>query len=49
MFLLPIYFQSIKGASAIKSGIDNLPTVAFFALGVSQSPIVRVTNTRDYG
>lgn len=27
MYYLPIYFQSIKGASPIQSGVDNLPTV----------------------
>ncbi|KAK4065846.1 uncharacterized protein Triagg1_8398 [Trichoderma aggressivum f. europaeum] len=27
LFYLPIYFQSIKGVSAIKSGVDNLPLV----------------------
>lgn len=35
LYYLPIYFQSIKGASPIKSGVDNLPLVlaaAIFAL-----------------
>ena len=35
LFYLPIYFQSIKGASPIRSGVDNLPLVlaaAVFAL-----------------
>ncbi|KAF8209845.1 major facilitator superfamily domain-containing protein [Mycena galopus ATCC 62051] len=27
VYLLPIYFQAIKGASAVQSGIDNLPLV----------------------
>ncbi|KAK9778874.1 hypothetical protein SCAR479_04110 [Seiridium cardinale] len=33
MFYLPIYFQSIKGQSAIMSGVNCLPFLAFFALG----------------
>jgi MFS family permease len=32
LYYLPIYFQSVKGASAIQSGIDNLPIVAAVAL-----------------
>ncbi|OTB08788.1 hypothetical protein M426DRAFT_262226 [Hypoxylon sp. CI-4A] len=35
LYYLPIYFQSIRGATAIESGIDNLPiviSVAIFAL-----------------
>lgn len=35
LYYLPIYFQSIKGASPIRSGVDNLPLVlaaAVFAL-----------------
>jgi MFS transporter, DHA2 family, glioxin efflux transporter len=35
LYYLPIYFQSILGASPIRSGVDNLPlvvTAAFFAL-----------------
>ncbi|KAF4944154.1 hypothetical protein F66182_18682, partial [Fusarium sp. NRRL 66182] len=35
LYYLPIYFQSILGASAIRSGVDNLPLVlaaAVFAL-----------------
>jgi hypothetical protein len=35
MFYLPLYFQSVKGTTAIMSGVYNLPTVAFFSLGVS--------------
>lgn len=31
MFYLPIFFQSIRGQSAISSGINCLPYVAFFA------------------
>ncbi|KAJ6576944.1 major facilitator superfamily domain-containing protein [Mycena vulgaris] len=27
VYLLPIYFQAIKGVSAVKSGIDNLPLI----------------------
>lgn len=33
MFYLPIYFQSIHGKSAIISGVDTLPFLAFFSLG----------------
>jgi hypothetical protein len=33
MFYLPIYFQSIHGQSAIMSGVNNLPFMAFFAFG----------------
>jgi len=33
MFYLPIYFQSIHGQSAIGSGINTLPFLAFFAAG----------------
>ncbi len=33
LFHLPIYFQSVKGTSAITSGVYQLPYVAFFALG----------------
>lgn len=32
LYYLPIYFQSILGASAIKSGVDNLPLVAAAAI-----------------
>ncbi|CAJ2504796.1 Uu.00g121900.m01.CDS01 [Anthostomella pinea] len=33
LFFLPIYFQSVKGTSAITSGVYQLPYVVFFALG----------------
>nr|AHV78251.1 ResE [Sarocladium zeae] len=33
MFYLPIYFQSIHGFSAVKSGVCTLPFLAFFSLG----------------
>ncbi|KAG8167939.1 hypothetical protein KVR01_003628 [Diaporthe batatas] len=33
LFYLPIYFQSIDGQSAIISGVNSTPFVAFFALG----------------
>jgi MFS transporter, DHA2 family, glioxin efflux transporter len=33
LFFLPIYFQSVKGTSAITSGVYQLPYVAFYALG----------------
>jgi MFS transporter, DHA2 family, glioxin efflux transporter len=32
LYYLPIYFQSIKGASAIESGVDNLPIVIAVAI-----------------
>ncbi|KAI1139995.1 MFS gliotoxin efflux transporter glia [Hypoxylon sp. FL0543] len=32
LYYLPIYFQSIKGATAIESGIDNLPIVIAIAI-----------------
>lgn len=32
-FYLPIYFQSIHGQSAIESGINAVPYIAFFAAG----------------
>jgi hypothetical protein len=35
IFYLPIYFQSIHGQSAILSGLNNLPYVAFFAAGTA--------------
>ncbi|KUI56700.1 Putative HC-toxin efflux carrier TOXA [Cytospora mali] len=37
MFYLPIYFQSIHGQSAIISGVNSLPFLAFFALGAVSS------------
>lgn len=33
IFYLPLYFQSVHGQSAITSGVNNLPYVAFYALG----------------
>lgn len=36
LYYIPIYFQSIKGASPIRSGVNNLPmviAVGFFVLG----------------
>lgn len=33
LFYLPIYFQSVKGDSAITSGVYTLPFVCFYALG----------------
>jgi hypothetical protein len=33
LFYLPIYFQSVHGQSAIASGVNSLPFMAFFALG----------------
>jgi hypothetical protein len=37
MFYLPIYFQSIHGKSAVMSGVDTLPFLAFFSLGALMS------------
>jgi predicted MFS family arabinose efflux permease len=37
IFYLPIYFQSVHGMSAIKSGVHLLPFLAFFALGAIAS------------
>lgn len=37
MFYLPIYFQSIHGKTAIMSGVDTLPFLAFFSLGAVMS------------
>jgi MFS transporter, DHA2 family, glioxin efflux transporter len=37
MFYLPIYFQSIHDQSAIISGVNSLPFLAFFALGAMAS------------
>ncbi|MCJ1312678.1 dynein heavy chain [Agyrium rufum] len=33
LFYLPIYFQSIHGQSAIMSGVNSIPFLAFFAVG----------------
>lgn len=40
MFYLPIYFQSIHGKSAVMSGVDTLPFLAFFSLGALISGVV---------
>ncbi|KAK9417674.1 putative Major facilitator superfamily transporter gliotoxin efflux transporter [Seiridium unicorne] len=40
MFYLSLYFQSIQGTSAIKSGVYNLAIVAFFAVGLTFRSIV---------
>ncbi|OIW29104.1 putative MFS transporter [Coniochaeta ligniaria NRRL 30616] len=40
IFYLPIYFQSIHGQSAISSGVNMLPFLAFFALGAVSSGAV---------
>ncbi|EED13803.1 efflux pump antibiotic resistance protein, putative [Talaromyces stipitatus ATCC 10500] len=37
LFYLPIYFQSVHGQSAIASGVNTLPFIAFFALGSMMS------------
>ncbi|KAL4895642.1 major facilitator superfamily domain-containing protein [Aspergillus ambiguus] len=50
MFYLPIYFQSIHGQSAVKSGVNTLPFLAFFALGavVSGAVIGKTRYTQPY-
>ncbi|KAJ7871737.1 putative MFS transporter [Mycena leptocephala] len=40
LFYLPIYFQSIHGQSAITSGVNNLPFMAFFAVGTMLSGVL---------
>ncbi|KAF7341522.1 putative HC-toxin efflux carrier TOXA [Mycena venus] len=40
LFYLPIYFQSIHGQSAITSGVNNLPFMAFFAMGTMLSGVL---------
>ncbi|KAA8575264.1 hypothetical protein MFRU_002g02000 [Monilinia fructicola] len=37
LFYLPIYFQSVHNQSAIASGVNTLPFIAFFALGSMMS------------
>lgn len=37
MFYLPICFQSIRGETAVMSGVDTLPFLAFFAAGAITS------------
>lgn len=37
LFYLPIYFQSIHGQSAIRSGVNSLPFLGFFAFGAMLS------------
>ncbi|KAH7002506.1 putative MFS transporter [Ilyonectria destructans] len=39
IFYLPIYFQSIHGQSAIMSGVNSIPFLAFFALGAIVSGV----------
>lgn len=50
MFYLPIYFQSIHGQSAVTSGVNTLPFLAFFALGamVSGGAIGKTRYTQPY-
>ncbi|KGO41843.1 Major facilitator superfamily domain, general substrate transporter [Penicillium expansum] len=50
LFYLPIYFQSIHGQSAIISGVNILPFLAFFALGaiVSGGVIGKTRYTQPY-
>ncbi|KAI1372719.1 MFS general substrate transporter [Hypoxylon crocopeplum] len=45
LYYLPIYFQSIKGANAIQSGVDNLPMVIAGCLAILAGGIT-VTMTR---
>ena len=37
MFYLPIYLQSIKGQSAVRSGVNTLPFLVFFGVGATVS------------
>jgi len=39
MFYLPIYFQSIKGNTAITSGVNTLLFLAFFGVGAMLSGV----------
>ncbi|CAI7566499.1 unnamed protein product [Penicillium viridicatum] len=50
LFYVPIYFQSIHGQSAIISGVNTLPFLAFFALGavVSGGVIGKTRYTQPY-
>ncbi|KAK2809845.1 dynein heavy chain [Emmonsiellopsis sp. PD_5] len=50
MFYLPIYFQSIHGQSAVTSGVNTLPFLAFFALGavISGAAIGKTRYTQPY-
>ncbi|KAJ5861935.1 Major facilitator superfamily domain general substrate transporter [Penicillium soppii] len=50
MFYLPIYFQSIHGQTAVTSGVNTLPFLAFFALGavVSGGLITKTRYTQPY-
>ncbi|PKX89225.1 MDR family MFS transporter [Aspergillus novofumigatus IBT 16806] len=50
MFYLPIYFQSIHGQSAVKSGVNTLPFLALFAVGavVSGAVIGKTRYTQPY-
>ncbi|KAK2738431.1 dynein heavy chain [Onygenales sp. PD_40] len=50
MFYLPIYFQSIHGQSAVTSGVNTLPFLAFFALGavISGAAIGKTRYTQPF-
>ncbi|KAH6984361.1 putative MFS transporter [Ilyonectria sp. MPI-CAGE-AT-0026] len=50
IFYLPIYFQSIHGQSAIMSGVNSIPFLAFFALGamVSGAAIGKTRHLQPY-
>jgi MFS transporter, DHA2 family, glioxin efflux transporter len=44
LYYLPIYFQSIRGASPIKSGVDNLPLVLAAAVfAIAGGAVVMIT------
>ncbi|PLB51399.1 permease of the major facilitator superfamily [Aspergillus steynii IBT 23096] len=40
LFYLPIYFQSIHGMSAIKSGVNSIPFMAFYTCGALLSGVL---------
>ncbi|KAF4209886.1 hypothetical protein CNMCM8980_006432 [Aspergillus fumigatiaffinis] len=50
MFYLPIYFQSIHGQSAVRSGVNTLPFLALFAVGavISGAVIGKTRYTQPY-
>jgi Na+/melibiose symporter-like transporter len=50
MFYLPIYFQSIHGQSAVRSGVNTLPVLALFAVGavISGAVIGKTRYTQPY-
>jgi MFS transporter, DHA2 family, glioxin efflux transporter len=50
IFYLPVYLQSIHGQSAITSGVNSLPFLAFYALGamVSGAAIGKTRHLQPY-